>query len=152
MTVPVAIRWEAVACYRSRLWLMSMNPTGHLVLSTSISILVIPATRYQRSFADSLLNARRGRCEARNRRPPDIVGLRQFFERGTFGLALADFFLLLRCELRRSAHMLPFGLGAAPAFGGTGADKIALHVRQSAENGNHESPGAGAGVGPRFGQ
>jgi hypothetical protein len=42
-------------------------------------------------------------------------------------------------------------LGAAPAFGGAGADKIALHVRQAAEYGKHQAPGAGAGVGPRFG-
>ena len=31
-----------------------------------------------------------------------------------------------------------------------GADKIALHVDQAAEHGQHQSPGAGAGVGPRF--
>jgi hypothetical protein len=37
-------------------------------------------------------------------------------------------------------------------FGGAGADKIALHVRQPAEIENHQSPGAGAGVGPRFSQ
>jgi len=33
---------------------------------------------------------------------------------------------------------------------GAGADKIALHVGQAAEHGQHQSPGAGAGVGPRF--
>jgi hypothetical protein len=48
--------------------------------------------------------------------------------------------------------MLSTGLGAAPAFGGVGADQVALHVCQAAENGNHQPPGAGAGVGPRFGQ
>ena len=48
--------------------------------------------------------------------------------------------------------MLSSGLGAAPAFGGAGADKIALHVRQPAENRQHQAPGAGAGVGPRLGQ
>jgi hypothetical protein len=48
--------------------------------------------------------------------------------------------------------MLPSGLGAASAFGGASADKIALHVRQPAENGNHQSSCAGAGVGPRFRQ
>ena len=46
--------------------------------------------------------------------------------------------------------MLSSGLGAAPTLGGTGADKITLHVRQPAENGNHQTPGAG--VGPRLGQ
>jgi hypothetical protein len=46
----------------------------------------------------------------------------------------------------------PLGLGAAPALGGAGADKVALHVRQSTQHGNHEPPGAGAGVGPRLGE
>jgi hypothetical protein len=44
--------------------------------------------------------------------------------------------------------MLPALLRAAAAFGGAGADKVALHVRQAAENGDHQSAGAGAGVGP----
>src|SRR3954464_13278820 len=46
--------------------------------------------------------------------------------------------------------MLSLGLGAAPAFSSAGADKIALNVRQPAENGNHQAPGAGAGIGPRL--
>jgi hypothetical protein len=33
--------------------------------------------------------------------------------------------------------VLPALLHPAAALGGAGADKIALHVRQSAENGNH---------------
>ena len=48
--------------------------------------------------------------------------------------------------------MLSLGLGTAPAFGGAGADKIALHVRNPAEYRQHQAPGAGAGVGPRLGQ
>jgi len=48
--------------------------------------------------------------------------------------------------------MLSLGLSAAPAFGGAGADKITLHVRQPAENGNHQAPGARGGVGPRLGE
>ena len=51
-----------------------------------------------------------------------------------------------------TAHVLPLGLGAAPAFGGAGADKITLHIRQSAKYRQHQAPGGGAGVGPRFGQ
>jgi hypothetical protein len=31
-------------------------------------------------------------------------------------------------------------------------DKIALDVRQSPKDGNHQAPGAGCGVGPRLGQ
>jgi hypothetical protein len=42
--------------------------------------------------------------------------------------------------------VLSSGFGTAPAFGGTGADKIALHIRQPAENGDHQAPGAGAGA------
>src|SRR5215472_15667423 len=37
-------------------------------------------------------------------------------------------------------------LGAAPAFGSAGADKIALHVRQSAEYRQHQAPGAAGTV------
>jgi len=40
--------------------------------------------------------------------------------------------------------MLSSGLGAAPALGGTGADKITLDVRQPAENGNHQAPASSA--------
>ena len=54
--------------------------------------------------------------------------------------------------VREGRHVLSLGLGAASAFGGTGADKIALHVGEAAENRQHQAPGAGAGVGPRLGQ
>jgi hypothetical protein len=46
--------------------------------------------------------------------------------------------------------MLSLRLGAAPAFGGSGADKIALHVGETSEYREHQAPGAGAGVGPRL--
>lgn len=46
--------------------------------------------------------------------------------------------------------MPPLGLGAAAAFGGAGADQVALNIGEAAENGNHHPPGAGAGVGPRL--
>ena len=46
--------------------------------------------------------------------------------------------------------MLPALLRSAAAFGGAGADKIALHGRQAAEYSDHQTPGARAGVGPRF--
>jgi hypothetical protein len=48
--------------------------------------------------------------------------------------------------------MLSLGLGAAPAFGGAGADKIALYVGEASEDGEHQAPGAGAGVGPPLGE
>jgi len=46
--------------------------------------------------------------------------------------------------------MLSLGLGAAPAFGGSGADKIALHVRQPAEYRQHQASGTRACVRPRL--
>ncbi len=48
--------------------------------------------------------------------------------------------------------MLPSRLGAASAFGGAGADKIALNIGKPAEYRQHQAPGAGGGVGPRFRQ
>ena len=46
--------------------------------------------------------------------------------------------------------MLAALLRPAAALGGAGADKIALHVGEAAEHGDHQSPGAGASVGPRL--
>jgi hypothetical protein len=40
----------------------------------------------------------------------------------------------------------PLGFGATPAFGGAGADQIALQVGKPAEYLQHQAPGAGAGV------
>jgi hypothetical protein len=48
--------------------------------------------------------------------------------------------------------VLPLGLGAAPAFGGARADYIALNIGKAADYRQHQAPGAGAGVGPRFRQ
>jgi hypothetical protein len=59
-------------------------------------------------------------------------------------------FLLLRGEFRRSAHMQAAHLRPVAAFGG--ADQVALHVRQPAENGNQQAPGAGGSVGPWLSQ
>jgi hypothetical protein len=53
-----------------------------------------------------------------------------------------------RQQGRGAAHGLSLGLGAAPAFGGTGADKVALNIGQPAEYRQHQAPGAGASVGP----
>jgi hypothetical protein len=41
-------------------------------------------------------------------------------------------------------------LRSAPAFGGTGADQVALNIGQAVEHRQHQAPGAGAGIGPRF--
>ena len=49
-------------------------------------------------------------------------------------------------------HVLSLGLGAASAFGGAGANKVAFHIGKPAEYRQHQAPGAGAGVGPRFRQ
>jgi hypothetical protein len=36
--------------------------------------------------------------------------------------------------------MLSLGLGTASAFGGAGADKIALHIGEACENRQHQTP------------
>ena len=46
----------------------------------------------------------------------------------------------------------PRFLARLAALGGASADKVALNVREAAENGNHQPTGAGAGVGPRLGK
>jgi len=35
-------------------------------------------------------------------------------------------------------------------FGGANADKVTLHIGQAAAPGDHQAPGAGAGIGPRL--
>jgi hypothetical protein len=60
------------------------------------------------------------------------VATGQFAEGGALR-APPRFFLLLRCQLRRSMHLLPLGLGVAPAFGGTGAAQVAFNIGQAAE-------------------
>lgn len=46
--------------------------------------------------------------------------------------------------------MLTGLLGSAAALGYPGADKIALDIGEAAEQSDQHSPGADAGVGPRF--
>jgi hypothetical protein len=53
------------------------------------------------------------------------------------------------CE-EGAANVLPRGLGAAPAFGGADADKIALHIGKPVGYWQHQA--SGAGVGKRFSQ
>lgn len=47
-----------------------------------------------------------------------------------------------------SPHLLSAVFGAACPLGAKSADKVALDVSQSAQHGNHKSPGAGDDVGP----
>ena len=92
------------------------------------------------------------RCVTGDRRAAYIVAAREFVECRALRAASDGLFLLSRCEERGSAHVLSLGLGAAPTFGGAGADQIALHVGEASEYGEHQAPGAGAGVGPRLRQ
>jgi hypothetical protein len=48
--------------------------------------------------------------EPRNRRPADIVALRQFLQRSALRAPSDGLFLLGRCEGRGAAHVLPLGL------------------------------------------
>ena len=78
------------------------------------------------------------------------LAARQLDERGTFRPSLAGLRLLRLRQFRFPPHALPALFRPAAALGGVGADKIALYVCQSAQHGNHQPPGAGAGVGPRL--
>jgi hypothetical protein len=82
----------------------------------------------------------------------DVVAVRQFSQRRALRAPSGGLFPLRWAESRGSPHRLSLGLGAAPAFGGAGADKIALDIGQAAQYREHQPPGAGAGVGPRLGQ
>src|SRR6516165_2989582 len=88
--------------------------------------------------------------QTRNRAFPYTVAARKLGEGCALRSAAAGFGLLCCCQFRRTAHVLAALFRPAAAFGGAGADKVALHVSEPAENGNHQSPGAGAGIGPRF--
>jgi hypothetical protein len=88
----------------------------------------------------------------RNRAFSYTVAAGEFIKHGALRAPPDGLFLLRQREGRWTAHVLSLGLGAAPAFGGAGADKVTLHVRQSAEYRQHQAPGASAGVRPRLGE
>jgi hypothetical protein len=90
------------------------------------------------------------RCHPRNRGSAHIAG--EFIERRALCAPSDCLFLLCRCQGTGSAHVLSLGLGAAPAFGCAGTNEVALDVGEASENRQHQAPGAGAGVGPRFRQ
>ena len=48
--------------------------------------------------------------------------------------------------------MLSLSLGAAPPLCRPGADQVALDIGEASEYRQHQAPGAGAGVSPRFGK
>ncbi len=90
--------------------------------------------------------------EPRNRALAHAVAAREFGERRALRTSPACLGLLRRRQFWRTAHALSALLRPAAALGGAGADKIALHVGQAAQHGNHQPPGAGSGIGPRLGQ
>jgi hypothetical protein len=77
-----------------------------------------------------------------------VVAVRQFLQRSALRAPSGGLFLLRRGP----SHVLSLELSAVPAFGGAGADEIALHVSKASEYGQHQPPGTGAGVGPRLRQ
>jgi hypothetical protein len=95
---------------------------------------------------------RRPARDPRNRALADIVAAGEFGKGRALGPPPPCFGLLCVGQLRGSAHVLPALLGRAAALGGAGADKVALDVGEAAQHGNHQAPGAGAGVGPRLDQ
>jgi hypothetical protein len=80
---------------------------------------------------------------------PDIVALGQFRHGRAFSPALAGFLLLLRGE-RQGGGPLALALPLPSAV--RVRIKVTLYVRQAAQDGQHEPPGAGAGIRPRLGQ
>ena len=90
--------------------------------------------------------------QPRNRRHGDVVAFRQLLERRTFGTAAARLCLLHGIQLGRSPHVLAACFGAAASFSRAGADQVPLYVGQSAKDGDHQPPRAGARVGPRLRQ
>jgi len=52
----------------------------------------------------------------------DVVAAGEFVKCSAPRAAAGGLFLLCRSKCRGAAHLLPLGLGAAPALGGTGAD------------------------------
>ena len=82
-----------------------------------------------------------------------VVAVGQFVQRSALRAPSGGLFLFGRCfQGRGTPHGLSLSLGAATAFGGTGADKVALDIGQPAEYRQHQAPGAGAGVGLGFRQ
>src|SRR5207244_3491914 len=69
------------------------------------------------------------RPKSRNRALSRAVAAREFRERSTLRPTSASLGLLRLGQFRRSAHVLAALLRPAAALGGTGADKVALHVR-----------------------
>jgi hypothetical protein len=56
--------------------------------------------------------------------------------------------LLVGGELRLAAHLHAAGLGEPPAFAVARADKLALKLGQSAQDGQHQAAVRCSGVGP----
>jgi hypothetical protein len=73
-----------------------------------------------------------------------VIAAGEFGKRGTLRPPPPCLGLLRVSEFRGSAHALPALLRPAASLGGAGADKVALQVRQAAQHGNHQPPGAGA--------
>jgi hypothetical protein len=80
------------------------------------------------------------RSQSRNRALGYVVAAREFGERRALRTSPAGLGLLRVSQFRGSAHVLAALLRAAAALGGTGADKVALHMREAAQHGNHEPP------------
>jgi hypothetical protein len=81
-----------------------------------------------------------------------MVAAGKFAQRRTLLAAFTGFDPLSRGQLRRPTHVLTACCGANPSLRRTGSDQIAFHIREPAENGNHQAAGARGGIGPRFSQ
>lgn len=82
----------------------------------------------------------------------DVEDTRQVSQQGAVRQAFTHLLLLLGAEGRSAPHRLAALLGPCAALCRPGADQVAFHVGEASEDGEHESAGAGAGIGPRLGE
>jgi hypothetical protein len=96
-------------------------------------------------------------CSCSRRQPGDhavayAVAAREFGKRCALRTSPASLGLQRLGEFRGSAHVLAPLLCPAAPFGGAGADKVALHVGEASEDGDHQPPSenvhAGCGARP----
>jgi hypothetical protein len=74
-----------------------------------------------------------------NRRPADMVAAADLGQRLALLSAFDRLALLVRPELRRSAHPLPSCHGPCPPLSGARADELALELGEAAQHGEHQA-------------
>ncbi len=86
--------------------------------------------------------------KSRNRAVTDVVGTGDVHQRFAFVSSRPCFFLLVRRELEFPPELHASRFCSRPAFAGARAYQVALELRKPGQNGKHQSPVRGRGVGP----